>query len=174
MAKHDKTAGARAPLISEKSACMTLGGVIPIGHFAVYVSFEFCAIACHNMQWRSVLLLYYFFMSFMTYKKGKYNTVNIYRDLSEICAQQRHASFSRTPRAAPGAEDGGKSRNSVIDKNAPVRSGGGGHCRHRPAGLKDGRVLRGCKRRIMFQAVPTKTALTGGGWGFAVGDIGCE
>jgi hypothetical protein len=61
-----KTTGARAPLIVKKNPEMTLESVIMTGWFTVYASFKFCVIVCPGVTKRYSLLLYYFFMSFMT------------------------------------------------------------------------------------------------------------
>jgi hypothetical protein len=78
-----KTTGARAP-VSKKPAYMTLTGVIPGGHFEVYVSFKVCGVGCHGVTGCYSLLLYYFFLSFMTEKKEKYNNRDRDKGLSGI------------------------------------------------------------------------------------------
>jgi uncharacterized MnhB-related membrane protein len=62
MAKHNKTTGERALLVSEKTARITLNAVILTGQFGVYASFKFCVMVCGRVP----LCYSIFFMSFMT------------------------------------------------------------------------------------------------------------
>jgi hypothetical protein len=87
MAKPDKLTGARPPpdkssgFLLNNFSRLTLKGITMTDKTAVYVSCKFCAIVCHSVTGRYAVLLYSFFLSFMTEKKEKYNIINLYRGL---------------------------------------------------------------------------------------------